>query len=85
MEHLPEISDEVLPGIDWKWLKVPIVADIEVGHNWGSLVGFDPNVVLKAEKSDEPMYKEDEKGKTEIAREPINVDELWEQMEFKAV
>lgn len=85
MEHLPELSDEVLPGIDWKWLKVPIVADIEMGHNWGSLVEFDPRVVSEGEESDETMYKKNEKGKPEIAREPVNIDELWEQMEFKAV
>lgn len=84
MENLPELSDEVLPGIDWTWLKVPIVADIEMGHSWGTIVSFNPHVVAEGEESSEEMYKENEKGQTEIAREPVNIDELWEQMEFKA-
>jgi DNA polymerase I-like protein with 3'-5' exonuclease and polymerase domains len=84
MEHLPELSDEVLPGIDWSWLKVPIVADIEMGHTWGSLVGFDPHVIAQGDESTEVMYKKDEGGQREIVREPVNIDELWDQMEFKA-
>jgi uracil-DNA glycosylase family 4 len=81
MQNLPELSEEVLPGLDWSWLTVPIVADFEVGHSWGSLVGFDPDAVMAGGKSDEAMYK---KKNTEIARDPVNVDELWDQMEFKA-
>lgn len=41
METLPKLSDQVLPGLDWAWLKVPIVADCEVGQSWGQLVEMD--------------------------------------------
>jgi len=41
MENLPKLSDEVLPGLDWSWLQVPIVADCEVGTSWGTLVKLD--------------------------------------------
>lgn len=43
MESLPELSEQVLPGISWKWLRTPIVADFEVGVSWGTLVAFDPS------------------------------------------
>lgn len=42
MENLQTLSDQVLPGIDWSWLKTPIVADFEAGTSWGTMVGFDP-------------------------------------------
>lgn len=42
MESLPELSDEVWPGLDWTWLTCPIVADAEMGVSWGQLIGFDP-------------------------------------------
>lgn len=42
MESLPTWSDEVLPGLDWSWLRVPVVADVEVGPSWGTLVDFNP-------------------------------------------
>lgn len=43
MENVVELSDEVFPGLDWSWLKVPIVCDCELGVNWQTLVGFDPD------------------------------------------
>lgn len=42
METLPQRSDEVLPGIDWSWLKTPIVADCDVGTRWGTTIEFNP-------------------------------------------
>lgn len=42
METLPQISDQVLPGLDWSWLKTPIVADCEVGTRWGTTLEVDP-------------------------------------------
>lgn len=36
MENLPTLSAEVLPGLDWSWLTVPIVADLEIGFTWGT-------------------------------------------------
>jgi DNA polymerase I-like protein with 3'-5' exonuclease and polymerase domains len=35
MERLPALSDEVFPGLDWSWLTVPVLAEVEVGHNFG--------------------------------------------------
>ena len=80
MENLPELSDQVLPGIEWDWLKVPIVADCEIGVSWGQLVGFDPTVVTEENESDEELF--DEEGKP--VRDPVNTDELWELMAYKA-
>lgn len=45
MENIRELSDDVLPGIDWSFWKVPIVADCEVGYSWGQMVAFDPETV----------------------------------------
>jgi DNA polymerase I-like protein with 3'-5' exonuclease and polymerase domains len=42
MEHVVELSAEVFPGLDWSWLKVPVVCDCELGVDWRGLVGFDP-------------------------------------------
>lgn len=38
MENLPKLSNSVLPGLDWSWLKVPLVADCDLGHTWGTMV-----------------------------------------------
>ena len=38
MENLPRLSDAVLPGLDWSWLNVPLVADCDVGQTWGTTV-----------------------------------------------
>jgi uracil-DNA glycosylase family 4 len=78
MENLPSLSDEVLPGLDWKWLNVPIVADLEVGHDWGHMVSFDPFVVAENEAGEDDLF--DDKG---LARDPVNVDELWDAMAWK--
>lgn len=38
MENLPKLSERVLPGLDWSWLKVPLVADCDIGFSWGTMV-----------------------------------------------
>ncbi len=48
MENIATLSAKVLPGLDWSWLRVPIVADLESGFDWGSGVewsklGIDAN------------------------------------------
>lgn len=57
MENIMHRSDEVWPGLDWKWLKCPIVADAEVGVNWGQLVSFDPRDYDVDKVWDEMMQK----------------------------
>lgn len=42
MENIADLSREVLPGLDWSWLNVPIVADLEVGYSWGEQTLFSP-------------------------------------------
>jgi uracil-DNA glycosylase family 4 len=37
MESVPKYSETVLPGLDWSWLKTPLVADLECGLSWGAL------------------------------------------------
>lgn len=81
MESLPERSDAVLPGLDWKWLKCPIVAECEVGKSWGTLVEFDPFVVdAEGQSAEDLIWEEDGK---EICRQPVNVDELCDLIEWK--
>lgn len=81
METLPERSEEVLPGLDWSWLKCPIVAECEMGFTWGGLCEFDPGTVI-AEDIPEKPFAVEEDGKT-YYREPHSIDELWEIMESK--
>lgn len=81
MEDLPRLSDQVLPGVDWKWLKVPIKADCEIGPNWGQMVEFDP-LVLGRDKATGPLFVDDG-GETLVARNPVDYDELWEVMDFR--
>lgn len=85
MERLPELSDQVLPGLDWSWLQCPIVADVEVGPSWQSLVGYDSDTILEGLTSEEPLWAwSEKKDKWVPTRTPINIDELWEVMEEKA-
>ena len=83
MERLPSLSDQVLPGLQWDWLKTPLVADCEVGVTWNKLVGFDPVVLSQEEETDESLWEETEKGWRAV-RDPINTDELWEVMDWKS-
>lgn len=70
METLPERSEEVLPGLDWSWLDVPIVADLEVGFDWGTLVPL-AEAKLDGEERELDIYD-------------LDVDYLWAAMEEKA-
>lgn len=79
MENIQDLSDHILTGIDWSWLRVPVKAEFEAGINWGTGVSFDPVAVQANEPVDEPLY--DEKGK--MARSPVTIEELWDAMETK--
>ena len=81
MENLPKLSEQVLPGVKWDWLTVPLVADFEVGPNWGQMVDFNP-FEISDEAPDEPLWK-DEDGKQVPARDPKTIDEIWEIMEWR--
>ena len=84
MEHITELSDEVLPGLDWSWLKVPIVADCEIGVNWQTLVGVDPNTLIEGAEPATDLWKwDDEKETWMMTRYPLTEEELWEAMEWK--
>lgn len=85
MEHITELSDEVLPGLDWSWLKCPVVAEVEAGYSWGATVKFDPHRVQdpKATPPGTPLW-EMKDGKEDFAREPVTVDELWAAMAWQA-
>lgn len=83
METIPELSDEVLPGLKWDWLDVPIVAECDVGRNWGQMVEFEPAEVEAGEPSDKPLFGPDDKGKTIQQRKPVSIDELWECIAFR--
>ena len=84
MENITELSDEVLPGLDWSWLTVPLVADCEIGVNWHMLVGIDPNDVIEGTEGDEGLWLWDEKKDDwQLNGGPVKEDELWEVMEWK--
>lgn len=78
MENLPDISDEIIPGLDWSWLKVPIKAEFEVGRSWGASVGFDPGRVDGAGSEKKLWWTEPDKhGVQEFrCREPLSLAEL---------
>jgi DNA polymerase-1 len=84
MEHITELSDEILPGLDWSWLRCPVVADVEVGHSWGATVKFDPATVQGPHAQAAGVLWGEKDGKRELAREPVTVDELWEAMAWRA-
>lgn len=87
MQNVASLSDEILPDLDWSWLKVPLVADFDAGVSWGETVEFDPDVVAGVQPYETPsdwedinvLHYRDEKGKFAY-RKPANVDELWELM-----
>lgn len=84
MENLPSLSDQVMPGLDWSWLKCPIVADGELGPNWAALQGV--NLDALADESHEPetdLWGCDDKGDWYVARDPETMDELDEVIEWK--
>ncbi len=83
MENIMVLSDEVLPGLDWKWLRVPLVAEIGIGVNWQSLVKFDIDVIEKGEACDKPLHWLNEQGELQH-RDPVTVDEIWELMPLVA-
>jgi uracil-DNA glycosylase family 4 len=43
MERVPELSENLLPGVSWDWLQTPLVADLEVGPSWGELEEYEPS------------------------------------------
>jgi len=71
MENLPKLSEKVLPGLDWSWLVVPIVADLEIGFTWGT------GVELKEAK----IGKDDEPRELDIS--DLDIDYLWAAMEAR--
>lgn len=96
MQSLPALSDELLPGLNWKWLRVPIVAEFDVGVSWGQAVEFDPELIVDGRTQDKTKWNEElaenkqapdslyyyEKGSLKH-RKPETVDELWELMGAK--
>ena len=83
MENIHELSEEVWPGLDWSWLKVPLVADCDLGRNWDSAVKFNPNTVLANGKSEEKLHWKNEKGEL-MMRKPVNPKELRILADLKA-
>jgi len=85
MEELPDLSEQVLPGLSWSWLKVPIVADCEIGVDWRSLVDMDPNDFIgdELEPEDELWEWNEKEDGWVLGRKPKTIDELWEAMEWK--
>lgn len=44
MENIPTLSVDIWgKGMDWSWIRCPIVAEVEVGLNWRDTVKFDPS------------------------------------------
>ena len=84
MENIMHLSDEVLPGLDWRWLNVPIVAECDAGTAWGSMVEMDPEVIVSESTSEKPLFVPDGKGGWKQDRQPVNTDELFTCIDRKA-
>lgn len=83
MESVPAWSDEVLPGLDWKWLRVSLKADFEAGYNWGQQVEFDPeDLNSKPRKKSGPLFKVVD-GARQVQRPPVTLAELQACMKAK--
>jgi DNA polymerase-1 len=83
MENIMHLSNDVWTGLSWSWLKVPIVAELEAGLNWGAGIKFDPHTIESAERSEKPLHWRDDKGSL-LHRDPTDEDELHELMKLKA-
>lgn len=86
MENLPALSEEILPGLDWSWLDVPVVAECDMGRNWGAMVEFEPDVLMgeaEGDNADTPLIGKNEKGKDDITRKPVTWAEMLEAFTFK--
>ena len=70
MESIPKRSEEVLSGLDWSWLKVPIIADLECGFDWGTMVAL---AEAKFGKEERVLTPDD-----------LDVNYLWAAMEERA-
>ena len=86
MEDLPNLSDQVLPGLDWSWLKCPIVADSELGTTWAMLQGVDIEALEnEGHEPEEDLWEwDDEKESWSVIRDAETFEELDEIMEWKA-
>ena len=75
MENVPSLTDQVLDGVDWSWLRVPLTAEFEAGHTWGSSVVFEPDLLEQKEgRAGAKLWWEDEKKL--VYRKPVNIAEL---------
>ena len=85
MERIPELSEEVLPGLDWKWLRgVPLVAECEAGPTWGQMVEFDPGPILRGEPAPKtPYIGKTDKNKDDLLRKAFTLDEFKRGCAFK--
>jgi uracil-DNA glycosylase family 4 len=97
MEHIMGLSDRVLPGLDWSWLRVPVVADVEAGVTWGDMVEFKPDVVQAGTGSVAAEWEAELSAAGKLSgvahyvdaggrfqyRPPCNVTELFDVMEAK--
>jgi DNA polymerase-1 len=77
MENIPALSAEVLPGLDWAWLKVPLVAELDCGRIWGAGVAFDPAFAGPAPAG--PLWWSE--AGVERTRPPASYAELWKLVE----
>lgn len=83
MEQIASLSDEVLPGVDWSWFQVPIVAEFDFGVSWGQTVEADPDQMLTGYAATTPLHWMDADGKW-MMRRPSTEAELWELVDEKA-
>lgn len=100
MENLPDYADDLMPGMDWSWLQVPIIAEFDAGKNWHDCCAFDPVQVIEEKLTPQDakwndacskygcaphsLHFTDEKGEFKH-RAPQNAEELFELIDLKAV
>lgn len=52
MENIVSYAPSYFPGLNWDWLKVPLVADVEVGSHYGALEHYHLSKVLRVGGAD---------------------------------
>lgn len=82
MENVHKLSESVWPGLDWAWLKVPLVSEVSLGRNWDAMIDFTPAVIDKGIASDENLHWRSDKGEF-MHRAPTTWRELVKLTDLK--
>lgn len=69
LKRVYEIMKECMEQLPYDWVTVPLVAEFEVGHDYGTLVEYDPDEVEKYKDIDEYIQVKLEKEHEKLLKE----------------